>query len=1124
MPRRAIFTIVSANYIGYAATLMQSVRAFHPDVARYIVLADAPRAFPDVDLAAELIGCDDLGIPLIENMKLWYSVIEFNTAIKPYVFRHLFGPRDCTQVVYLDPDILLFAPLEEVFAALAENTLVLTPHMMQPLQDGREPSDLTILRSGVYNLGFLALRRDADAERLVGWWSERCFAHCRVDVAANLFTDQRWMDLAPAFVPRSFILRHTGYNVAYWNIAHRRVAKQGEGWTVDGAPLVFFHFSGIEPGKPEVFSKHQNRFDATNLPPAIAELCADYRELVAANRFAAYKPVPYGFANFGNGRPIEEFMRRWILRAVDDERLDPARPLGIGSEFFDEADEVAAARGVVMTRFMYQFWLDRKDLQQVFDVYDATGLENYLAWFLGGDAEAQGVDGRSVAAAAMLYDSDRTESSSARARQHPWPSVSATSWDGTAAEVGGFLAGDVLARPGGFEMLLPRQAALAWELRADLQTYFPVGDPDALSEYLAWAITSGALERSVDPALFSDRFVTAMAALSNISSYYRDVPLTEGMLVTRKIPLRREYLDGWLRFPTERSGRMAHALWYAYVATKAYGWPAAMAAPVRRYFDEPTDKICGGFRLSRGALALWELRTDVQRSFPLKDEASCWAFLFWLVTDGLRELGLALDEFDPRLRPFLADASLRLAGVPNVLELVHAARTDLQAAFDLREEAGRAALLDWGRHHFGPTYSTTPLAAAHPFPPPATPAAPAPAVHRAALGLTGQWSLPSGRGEDLRCNARALQEAGCTDFLIIDRGTGQVLRPDGTALPPGPVALDINIVHLNADTAYDDWNFLREAQVEARRSIGFWAWELDRLPRRWLHSFAFYDEIWAATEFARGAFAREALRPVELVPMAVVAPPAGAALDRARLGLPPDATVFFFMFDFRSYASRKNPEAVVRAFLRAFPDGREKVHLLIKTQGGAAAAGPWRRLNGLCRDPRIEIRDVELDRADLIALIEASDAFVSLHRSEGFGRGPAEAMLMGKPVILTGYSGTADFATPECAYVVGYRMVAVGDNEYPGAEGQEWADADLDEAAVHMRHVHERPDDARALGARGRAAIMRRYEPRTVGAHMLAVLGLSGETVADPEEGGRVVRLRRGAGRPKLMEPAAPAR
>ncbi|MDE8343992.1 MAG: hypothetical protein POG24_09250, partial [Acidocella sp.] len=189
---RAIFTIASANYLAYAATLMQSVRAQHPDIPRFVILADRPVALDGLDLAATLVECEALGVPMLGNLALWYSVLEFNTALKPFAFRHLIERHGFAELVYLDPDILLLAPLRTAFAALAHASLVLTPHRLAPAGAAARPSDHDILKAGAYNLGFCALRDDAPARRLLAWWAECCATHCRVAVADNLFTDQRW--------------------------------------------------------------------------------------------------------------------------------------------------------------------------------------------------------------------------------------------------------------------------------------------------------------------------------------------------------------------------------------------------------------------------------------------------------------------------------------------------------------------------------------------------------------------------------------------------------------------------------------------------------------------------------------------------------------------------------------------------------------------------------------------------------------------------------------------------------------------------------------------------------------------------------------------------------------------
>ena len=1099
---RVIFTIASANYISHAATLMQSVREHHPEAARYIVLADGYREFPGLDLAAEILPCSELGISRIANMQLWYSITEFNTAIKPFAFRYFFDKLRCAEACYLDPDIRVFAPLREVFDALGEHSCVLTPHMMQPLQDGKEPSDLAIMKCGIFNLGFLAMRSDLDADRFLVWWSDRCFVHCRIDIAANMFTDQRWMDLAPAFIEKHCILRHPGYNVAYWNLVHRRVEKRPDGqWQVDGRPLVFFHFSGIEVDDPTVFSRHQNRFSGDQLG-VVGELCDEYRALVNAAGWAKYIGLRYAFGSFPNGRPIERPMRRWLLRAIDDGRLSATEPLRLDSKYFDAADEIAAARGIAMTRTMYQLWLDRDDLQAVFDIYMPDGLESYYTWFLNGNAQAEGLDGRTIAAAEALRNGPRPVAPTPAVRTRPpWKAVADAGWQGTAADAGVLLRSDVAFSIENLQMLLPRQAALLWELRLDLQQHYALTNLDSFHGFLGWALSSGMAEQALDPQLLSSEFVDLLVRKSRLSLYYNDVPLTEGMLVTRGVAMGHDRLEGWRDFPVERPGRLAHGLWYAFIAPKLFRWPLALIEPVKRYFAEETEIGWAGFRFNRGELAIWELRADLQRRFTLGDPRSCWQYLHWLVVHGLHELQLTLDEFDPRLRPLLTAQSPRCPGLPQVLEMLREARLDLRNVFDISTAAGRSELLAWAEKNFRQDHAGTPADVLFPSRD-NDESGPAPfveveAVHRAAVGLTGQWNAATGRGECMRRAVEALQAVDFNDFLIIDCDSGRVLRPDGSALPEGGrVEVDVNIVYRNADMAFRDWCFLRRAKIAARRTIGFWMWELERLPSYWRHAFIFYDELWAATEFARAAFASEELRPVRAFPPAVSVPGIGRQPSRAELGLPDDATVFLFMFDFHSFASRKNPEAVVQAFLRAFPSGTENVYLLLKTQRGDAAPEAWWRLNEACTDPRIEIRDTILERDDVIALVQSADAFVSLHRSEGFGRGPAEAMLLGKPVILTGYSGTADFATPDCAYVVDYKLKPVSPDEYPGVREDfvvSWADPDIDMAAAHMRHVHQHPKAARALGRRARVQIQRRYGLEKVGRAILEALGLAAE-------------------------------
>lgn len=1077
---QAVFTIVSANYIALAATLMQSVRDHDPGAARFIVLVDAMQDFPGLDLAAELLPADACGIAGFGNMALWYDVMELNTAVKPSVFLHLFG-RGFGQVAYLDPDILVTAPLQPVWDGLEGHSCVLTPHHLQPLQDGRHPNDLAIMKSGVYNLGFLGLRNDEDAARLARWWADRLLTGCRVDLPGHMFTDQRWMDLAPAFVPRTLILRHPGCNLAYWNLPHRQVrGSAAAGFTVDGQPLVFAHFSGIKPDDPHSFSKHQNRYTAATLPPAMAELCVEYRRRVMRNGWARTGALPYAFSRFPDGRRIEPVMRRWLLRALDAGRLDPQEPVCIPSNFFDHPED-GAALGAPMTRLMHQLWLDRLDLQAHFLVATPAGAAAYRNWFLSGEAAISGVDPRSIAAVRRLGLPH-----SFPAQAPPWPRLAGTVWSGPAAAAAGFLAEDVRFELDGAAVLLPRGLALGWERRADLQHYFPLRDLGSLNAYIGWCLTNGLHEGSVAPDTISNGLVAWLTEVApDAGPAGADVPLTRALMLTQGSALGRGVLPPASGFPGERTARLSHALWFAYLAPALLRWPDALAAPVRAWFARPSDVSAAGFTLNRASLVLWWLRQDVAAAHPLFDEASRQEYLLWLLLHGLRELGLGVGDLDPALAQQLPRDVPRMPGVPWFAKLLHGCRADLRDSFDLVTPAGRRGLAGWCSSFLQAEYAGTP--AGQVLFPPARATAPV----RAALALTGCWTGQTGIGEFLRGTAMSLRRCGFDDFVVVDRLSSRMFRADGSALPSGTALhVDRNLVHLNAETALEDWAWLRKLGVQAVRTVGWWAWELEALPAEWMASYSCYDEVWGISAFTTAALAQPGLRPVRTVPQPIHLPDGFVPAPRASFGLADGEVVFLFMFDPHSFVERKNPQGVIRAFAQAFPRGDEPVRLVVKTHHGADFPEVMAALRALSDDSRVEMRDEYSSRKEVLGLVAAADAFVSLHRSEGFGRGPAEAMLLGKPVILTDYSGTQDFADADVALLVPASLVPVAPDEYIGVEGQRWAEPDVAAAAAHMRWVARKPAAARGLGLRAQARIQTAHGVEAVGRQVLAALEL----------------------------------
>ncbi|MDE2496634.1 MAG: hypothetical protein KGK35_02300, partial [Xanthomonadaceae bacterium] len=247
------FTIVSRNYLAYALTLMQSVAMRHPDSKRYLCLADERADDPalDTDLF-ETVTIDQLGLPDFESFAFRYDIMELNTAVKPYMFEWLRMRHPQAGLVYLDPDIYVQRPLDEVAQAFADGKLaVLTPHLNAPLpDDGKFPTELSLMRTGAYNCGFVAINAaHPQSAALIDWWSRKLEFDCYVDLEAGLFTDQKWMDMAPSLFPDVAILRHDGYNVAYWNLVSRPIARTADGgYTANGVPLVFAHFSGVDLG------------------------------------------------------------------------------------------------------------------------------------------------------------------------------------------------------------------------------------------------------------------------------------------------------------------------------------------------------------------------------------------------------------------------------------------------------------------------------------------------------------------------------------------------------------------------------------------------------------------------------------------------------------------------------------------------------------------------------------------------------------------------------------------------------------------------------------------------------------------------------------------------------------
>ena len=379
--RTCIFTIVSRNYLHYALNLMEGVRVHLPGTRRVIVLCDARDGVDLSDADIDLLDIDALNIPHVDRMVYQYSILELNTAIKPFAFAALFARGDCDKVVYFDPDIQLFDNGTPLLERLDRADIVLTPHLTDTLDDDRHPSDLAILQSGTYNLGFLALRRSAQAAKLLQWWGQKLQRDCVVDLARGLFTDQKWMDLVPGLFDRVLVERDPGWNVAYWNLAHRPITRSHGQWMAQGRPLFFFHFSGYNAASRSI-SKHQDRFSMDQCSPEVQALFALYEANVVRQGKEHHARQPYAFACLADGTPLPDCARQAIRTGLDWARPLPDLRSLPGAQFLvDFLTGPADSLSPPISRLALQLYRARADLQAAFPDLGAAHRQAFRDWF-----------------------------------------------------------------------------------------------------------------------------------------------------------------------------------------------------------------------------------------------------------------------------------------------------------------------------------------------------------------------------------------------------------------------------------------------------------------------------------------------------------------------------------------------------------------------------------------------------------------------------------------------------------------------------------------------------------------------------------------------------------------------
>jgi glycosyltransferase involved in cell wall biosynthesis len=340
---------------------------------------------------------------------------------------------------------------------------------------------------------------------------------------------------------------------------------------------------------------------------------------------------------------------------------------------------------------------------------------------------------------------------------------------------------------------------------------------------------------------------------------------------------------------------------------------------------------------------------------------------------------------------------------------------------------------------------------------------------RSPIWLCAPFGSSIGIGWGARANARILERTGfdvrCCDLssILFAKDLLDKMMPIKAERPdPGPGLL---LVHANPVHIPYVFMHLRSSSIVKKYVISYSVWELPRIPSDWQRNLRFVHGVWCPSSFAADAFRAATDKPVHVVPHSVD-PPARITPDRPKFGIAPDAFAVLTAVHLGSGLTRKNPLAAIGAFRLAFGDS-EKAVLLVKVSQGTTYPDRLRAIEHAAQGAsNVRLMHDTLSDTDYWRLLQSVDAVFSMHRSEGFGLVPAQAMSIGKVAVATGWSGNMDYMNSKNSLPINYSLVPVSDPEgnYRN-DGQLWAEPDIEHAATLLRRVGNDKAMRRRLGS-----------------------------------------------------------
>lgn len=455
--------------------------------------------------------------------------------------------------------------------------------------------------------------------------------------------------------------------------------------------------------------------------------------------------------------------------------------------------------------------------------------------------------------------------------------------------------------------------------------------------------------------------------------------------------------------------------------------------------------------LNAVAECIWKARPDLRRSFPDYKYASRVAYISWFLSYGVKEYKLPQDDIR-----FIQEHFNRVSQsvTSNHSFFARAVR------YAKRHVSSRAA-----------GQNTTAIAVAKK------------SFHPKGVNLGGFIRGDFGLGEATRILARTL-DAGQIPFTIDNFVVPKIQKyhnREWESKITNTFPYNTNLVLSNITGG--PRGYLDSISTDAfknRYNIGFFYWELPEMSDSLSENLLYFDEVWAASEFNANSFRKVVSRPVFVLPCCISAEP-DPKIDRTYFGLPQDTFLFLMMYDSRSSNQRKNPIAAVKAFYQAFGDRRD-VNLVIKVNMPDGLSSEDEVFEMVSKHPNMCVINATLEKVEVNSLIHCCDAFVSLHRSEGFGLGPAEAMYQGKPAILTNWSGNLEYMTKDNCCPVDYRLVELMESYGPYLKGSHWAEPSVEHAASYMKKLVEDREYYSRISQNAEKHIRQQFSAEAIGA------------------------------------------